>query len=62
MKFHTQLLIDGQRIPPGFSLESLTSEQVERIEILRAPTADTGARATAGTRSSSGLPRMAINR
>ena len=45
----TQLLIDGQRIPPGFSLESLTPEQVERIEILRAPTAETGARAIAGT-------------
>jgi len=45
----TQLLIDGQRIPRGFSLESLTSEQIERIEILRAPTAETGARAIAGT-------------
>jgi outer membrane receptor for ferrienterochelin and colicins len=45
----TQLLIDGQRMPPGFSLESLTPEQVERIEILRAPTAETGARAIAGT-------------
>jgi iron complex outermembrane receptor protein len=46
---YTQLLIDGQRLPPGFSLESLTPEQVERIEILRAPTAETGARAIAGT-------------
>ena len=46
---YTQLLIDGQRVPPGFSLESLTPEQVERIEILRAPTAETGARAIAGT-------------
>jgi iron complex outermembrane receptor protein len=46
---YTQLLIDGQRIPPGFSLESLTPEQIERIEILRAPTAETGARAIAGT-------------
>ena len=46
---YTQLLIDGQRMPPGFSLESLTPEQVERIEILRAPTAETGARAIAGT-------------
>lgn len=45
----TQLLIDGQRVPPGFSLESITPEQVERIEILRAPTAETGARAIAGT-------------
>lgn len=46
---YTQLLIDGQRLPPGFSLDSLTPEQVERIEILRAPTAETGARAIAGT-------------
>ncbi|MEP7280729.1 MAG: TonB-dependent receptor [Rubrivivax sp.] len=46
---YTQLLIDGEPIPRGFSLESLTPEQVERIEILRAPTAETGARAIAGT-------------
>jgi outer membrane receptor for ferrienterochelin and colicins len=45
----TQLLIDGQRVAPGFSLESLSPEQIERIEILRAPTAETGARAIAGT-------------
>ena len=46
---YTQILLDGQRLPPGFSLDSLTPEQVERIEILRAPTAETGARAIAGT-------------
>lgn len=46
---YTQLLIDGERIPGGFALESLTPEQVERIEILRAPTAETGARAIGGT-------------
>ncbi len=46
---YTQLLVDGQRLPPGFSLDSLTPEQIERIEILRAPTAETGARAIAGT-------------
>jgi iron complex outermembrane receptor protein len=46
---YTQILIDGQRTPPGFSVESLTPEQIERIEILRAPTAETGARAIAGT-------------
>jgi outer membrane receptor for ferrienterochelin and colicins len=45
----TQLLLDGQRLPPGFSLESLSPDQIERIEILRAPTAETGARAIAGT-------------
>lgn len=46
---YTQILIDGQRIPPGFNIEEITPEQVERIEIYRAPTAETGARAIAGT-------------
>ena len=46
---YTQILLDGQRVPPGFSVESLTPEMVEKIEIMRAPTAETGARAIAGT-------------
>lgn len=46
---YTQILIDGERAPRGFSLDDLDPEQVERIEILRAPTAETGARAIAGT-------------
>src|SRR5205814_442046 len=46
---YTQVLLDGERVPPGFSLDSLTPDQIERIEILRAPTAETGARAIAGT-------------
>ena len=46
---YTQILLDGERVPPGFSLDSLTPDQIERIEILRAPTAETGARAIAGT-------------
>ncbi len=45
----TQMLIDGQPVARGFSMESLTPEQIERIEILRAPTAETGSRAIAGT-------------
>lgn len=45
----TQILINGERIPPGFSMEDIAPEQVERIEILRAPTAATGTRAIAGT-------------
>jgi iron complex outermembrane receptor protein len=45
----TQILIDGERIPPGFSVEQITPEQVERIEIIRAATAETGTRAIAGT-------------
>jgi outer membrane receptor for ferrienterochelin and colicins len=46
---YTQILIDGERMPPGFSVDQLTPEQVEKIEIMRAPTAETGARAIAGT-------------
>ncbi|NUZ06524.1 TonB-dependent receptor [Schlegelella sp. ID0723] len=46
---YTQILLDGERVPPGFSIDSLSPQQVERIEILRAPTAETGARAIAGT-------------
>jgi iron complex outermembrane receptor protein len=46
---YTQILLDGERMPPGFSVDSLTPEQVEKIEIMRAPTAETGARAIAGT-------------
>ena len=46
---YTQILIDGERAPRGFSTDDIAPEQVERIEILRAPTAETGARAIAGT-------------
>jgi outer membrane receptor for ferrienterochelin and colicins len=46
---YTQILIDGERVPAGFAIDQLSPEQVERIEIYRAPTAETGARAIAGT-------------
>jgi iron complex outermembrane receptor protein len=46
---YTQILLDGERVPPGFSLDAIPPDQIERIEILRAPTAETGARAIAGT-------------
>jgi outer membrane receptor for ferrienterochelin and colicins len=46
---YTQILIDGERMTPGLSLDAIPPEQIERIEILRAPTAETGARAIAGT-------------
>ncbi|MFN3304729.1 MAG: TonB-dependent receptor plug domain-containing protein [Roseateles sp.] len=46
---YTQILVNGDRMPPGLSLETLPPEQVERIEVLRAPTAEFGARAIAGT-------------
>lgn len=46
---YTQILLDGQRTPAGFSLDSLATDLIERIEILRAPTADQGMGAVAGT-------------
>ncbi len=46
---YTQLLVNGERMPPGFSLDDLPPDQVERIEVMRAPTAEFGARAVAGT-------------
>ncbi len=46
---YTQILIDGEPSPRGFSLDDLTPDQIERIEVMRAPTAETGARAIAGT-------------
>lgn len=46
---YTQILLDGERVPPGFDVTSLPPGQVERIEIMRAPTAETGAQAIAGT-------------
>ncbi len=46
---YTQILLNGERMPPGFSLDNLPPDQLERIEVMRAPTAEFGARAVAGT-------------
>ncbi|MGY0194511.1 TonB-dependent receptor plug domain-containing protein [Leptothrix sp. BB-4] len=46
---YTQILINGERMGAGMSLDDLTPEQLDRIEVLRAPTAETGAQAIAGT-------------
>lgn len=46
---YTQLLLDGEPVPRGFSLESLSPDQIERIEISRAATVDQSAQAIAGT-------------
>lgn len=49
MAGYTQILIDGQRAPTGFDFDSLTPAMVERIEILRSPTADLSGESIAGT-------------
>jgi outer membrane receptor for ferrienterochelin and colicins len=46
---YTQILVDGERPPPGFSLENLSPTLVERIEIIRAATAEFSTQAVAGT-------------
>ena len=45
----TQILINGDPAPPGFALDQLSPSQIERIEVLRAPTAEQSAQAVAGT-------------
>ena len=46
---YTQILINGDPAPRGFSFDALAPEEVERIEIYRAPIAEHSARAIAGT-------------
>jgi outer membrane receptor for ferrienterochelin and colicins len=46
---YTQILINGDPAPRGFSFDTLAPEEVERIEIYRAPIAEHSARAIAGT-------------
>ena len=46
---YTQLLVNGEPAPPGFSLDNLNPAQVERLEVTKAPTADQSAQAIAGT-------------
>lgn len=46
---YTQILINGEPAPRGFTLESLAPGQVERIEVARVATVDQGAQAVAGS-------------
>lgn len=46
---YTQILLNGQKAPLGFDLESLTPDMVERVEILRTVTADVRTESIAGT-------------
>jgi outer membrane receptor for ferrienterochelin and colicins len=46
---YTQILVNGEPAPPGFSLDNLNPAQVERLEVTKAPTADQSAQAIAGT-------------
>ncbi|MEO8102894.1 MAG: TonB-dependent receptor [Betaproteobacteria bacterium] len=46
---YTQILLNGERAPPGFQLDTLSPGMVERIEILRAATAEFSTQSIAGT-------------
>jgi outer membrane receptor for ferrienterochelin and colicins len=45
---YTQIMLNGEPAPPGFSLDSLTPDMIERIEIMRAATAEYSTQAIAG--------------
>jgi outer membrane receptor protein involved in Fe transport len=46
---YTQILVNGERPPPGFSMDTVTPEQIEKIEVIRAATAEHSMQAIAGT-------------
>ena len=46
---YTQILVNGERPPAGFSLDIVTPEQIERIEIIRAAAAEFSMQSIAGT-------------
>lgn len=46
---YTQILVNGERPPPGFNLEELSPEVIERVEILRSASAEFSTQAVAGT-------------
>jgi iron complex outermembrane receptor protein len=46
---YTQILLNGERAPRGFAIDSLSPEQVERVEIIRGPVAEYSTQAIAGT-------------
>lgn len=46
---YTQFLVNGERPPAGFSLESLAPDSIERIEVMRAASAEFSTQAIAGT-------------
>lgn len=46
---YTQILVNGERPPPGFSMDALAPDQIEKIEVIRAATAEHSMQAIAGT-------------
>ncbi len=46
---YTQVLVNGERAPAGFSMDSLAPDSIERIEVIRAATAEFSTQSIAGT-------------
>ncbi|WP_317203843.1 TonB-dependent receptor [Janthinobacterium sp.] len=46
---YTQILLNGERAPAGFSIDSLAPDAIERIEVLRAASAEFSTQSIAGT-------------
>jgi len=46
---YTQILMNGEPLPAGFSLDSLSPDLIEYIEVLRSATADTSTQSIAGS-------------
>ncbi|MDB5906689.1 MAG: TonB-dependent receptor [Massilia sp.] len=46
---YTQVLLDGQPVPNGFSIDTISPELIERVEVMRVASAELGAQAIAGT-------------
>jgi outer membrane receptor protein involved in Fe transport len=46
---YTQILLNGEATPPGFTLDSLSPNLIERIEIMRAASAEFSTQSIAGT-------------
>ena len=46
---YTQVLVNGERAPAGFSMESLAPDSIERFEVLRAASAEFSTQSVAGT-------------
>jgi outer membrane receptor for ferrienterochelin and colicins len=46
---YTQVLVNGERAPAGFTLDSVSPEMIERIEVLRTATAEFSTESVAGT-------------
>lgn len=46
---YTQILVDGEPVPAGFSIESLSPDLIDHVDVIRSATADLSTQAIAGT-------------